>query len=85
MLVNPGSKQHYLCVALSFNVWNAIGNQLKLHLHMFAELTEKTETGMATLWQQVVALDARYNAYRVPDNPQYREYLHHNVTAWMLL
>ncbi|KAF6019186.1 WDR13 [Bugula neritina] len=27
---------------------------------------------MATLWQQVVALDARYNAYRVPDNPQYR-------------
>ena len=52
---------------------------------MFAELTEKTETGMATLWQQVVALDARYNAYRVPDNPQYREYLHHNVTAWMLL
>ena len=26
---------------------------------------------MATLWQQAVAQDARYNAYRTPDNPQY--------------
>lgn len=24
--------------------------------------------------QQILALDARYNAYRVPNNPQYRKY-----------
>lgn len=24
--------------------------------------------------QQILALDARYNAYRVPNNPSYREY-----------
>lgn len=29
--------------------------------------------------QQILALDARYNAYRVPNNPSYREY-HLSVT-----
>ena len=24
--------------------------------------------------QQILALDARYNAYRAPNNPQYRKY-----------
>ncbi|XP_046581880.1 LOW QUALITY PROTEIN: WD repeat-containing protein 13-like [Haliotis rubra] len=27
---------------------------------------------MAALWQQVLALDAKYNAYRAPNNPQFR-------------
>ncbi|KAI0220358.1 WD repeat-containing protein 13 [Lamellibrachia satsuma] len=27
---------------------------------------------MAAVWQQVLALDARYNAYRTPNNPQFR-------------
>lgn len=29
----------------------------------------------ASAWQQVLALDARYNAYRAPNNPQFRKYL----------
>ncbi|CAN0026813.1 unnamed protein product [Lampetra planeri] len=27
---------------------------------------------MASVWQQVLAVDARYNAYRTPNNPQFR-------------
>ncbi|KAL3876277.1 hypothetical protein ACJMK2_034143 [Sinanodonta woodiana] len=27
---------------------------------------------MASVWQQVLALDAKYNAYRTPNNPQFR-------------
>ena len=26
---------------------------------------------MSATWQQVLALDARYNAYRAPNNPQF--------------
>ncbi len=26
---------------------------------------------MTAVWQQVLALDARYNAYRTPENPQF--------------
>lgn len=26
---------------------------------------------MAALWQQVLALDAKYNAYRAPNHPQF--------------
>lgn len=29
---------------------------------------------MTASWQQALALDARYNAYRAPNNPQFREY-----------
>ena len=29
---------------------------------------------MAAVWQQVLAIDARYNAYRSPNNPQFSEY-----------
>jgi len=28
----------------------------------------------AYVWQQVLALDARYNVYRTPNNSQFREY-----------
>ena len=28
-------------------------------------------TVMAAVWQQVLAQDARYNAYRAPNNPQF--------------
>ena len=28
---------------------------------------------MAAVWQQALALDARYNAYRTPNNPQFRK------------
>ncbi|XP_071507787.1 WD repeat-containing protein 13-like [Diadema antillarum] len=27
---------------------------------------------MATMWQQILAIDARYNTYRTPNNPQFR-------------
>jgi len=26
------------------------------------------------VWQQALALDARYNAHRTPNNPQFSEY-----------
>ena len=29
---------------------------------------------MAAVWQQVLALDARFNAYRAPNNPQFSKY-----------
>ena len=29
----------------------------------------------AAVWQQALALDARYNAYRAPSHPQFSEYL----------
>lgn len=28
---------------------------------------------MTAVWQQVLALDARYNTYRAPNNPQFRK------------
>ena len=28
----------------------------------------------AAVWQQALALDARYNAYRAPNNPQFSEF-----------
>jgi len=28
-------------------------------------------TGTAGVWQQALGLDARYNAYRTPNNPQF--------------
>jgi len=31
----------------------------------------------AAVWQQALALDARYNAYRAYNNPQFSEYLLH--------
>ncbi len=35
---------------------------------------------MAAVWQQVLALDARYNAYRTPNNPQFRKSGQFNCT-----
>jgi hypothetical protein len=30
---------------------------------------------MTAVWQQVLALDARYNAYRTPENPQFSKFI----------
>jgi len=40
----------------------------------------------ASAWQQVLALDARYNAYRAPNNPQFRKafYLSRIGTVWRI-
>jgi len=31
----------------------------------------KQNVNMAAVWQQALALDAKYNAYRTPNNPQF--------------
>jgi hypothetical protein len=37
---------------------------------------------MAAVWQQVLALDAKFNAYRAPNSPQFSEF---NVWGYFLL
>ena len=34
------------------------------------------------VWQQALALDARYNAYRAPNNPQFSKCLLNTSVAW---
>ncbi|XP_042910127.1 WD repeat-containing protein 13 [Parasteatoda tepidariorum] len=41
---------------------------MRKQLNNFASLEHK----MASVWQQILAVDARYNAYRAPSNPQFR-------------
>ena len=33
------------------------------------------------VWQQALALDARYNAYRAPNNPQFSKHLSNSIVA----
>ena len=32
------------------------------------------DENMAAVWQQVLAVDAKFNAYRAPNSPQFRKY-----------
>lgn len=41
--------------------------------------------GSMNISQQILALDARYNAYRVQNNPQYRKYSKEEFVFWIQL
>lgn len=40
---------------------------------------------MGTVWQQVLALDARYNAYRAPNNPHFRRFFPYYFITFSLI
>ncbi|XP_037744362.2 WD repeat-containing protein 13 isoform X2 [Chelonia mydas] len=48
------------------------GRKFSLRLPLASSPKAPAGSGMAAVWQQVLAVDARYNAYRTPGFPQFR-------------